>query len=105
DRDNKARRNEPQQGEDEHLPFPAREKFFEHGKRAVAVRAFFRNAAIHRQSTEQREQYKNESCERRESSDGKQSDSRLISEGREIVHTRQAHHLPPRMLRVAADVL
>ncbi len=95
DRDDEAGRREPEQREDEELALPAREQVLKHRDRAVAVRAGLGHALVHRQRAEEREQDEDERRYRRERPGGEGGDAGLVAERREVVHARQAHHLPP----------
>ena len=106
-RDDEARRGKPQQRQDQRLSLPPGKQLFEDQDAALAVRTHVRDAVVHRQGAEQRQDHEHERRHRRERAGGEKRDARLIREGREIVDAGEAHHLPPvgRVLgpRVRAD--
>jgi hypothetical protein len=102
DRDDEVGGDEAQQDEDEELTSPTREQLFEHRDRALAVRALARDAAVDGERAEEGEQHEDERRHGRERAGGEEGDARLVAQSREVVHARQAHHLPPRVLVVVA---
>ena len=98
DRDDEARRRESEQDEDDSLPLPAGEQRLQHQNAALSVRARLRDAVVHRQRPDQREQDEHERRERGEQSGGREGDARLICERREVIDAGEAHDFPPRRL-------
>ena len=97
DGDDESGRGETQQDQHQQFAAPARQQLLEDRDAALSVRAEHRHAVVHRERAEEREQDQNEGGERRDDSGGKKCDARLVAERREVVHARQAHHLPPRL--------
>ena len=95
DRDDEAGGGEAQQAEHDDLALPSREQILEHEDAALTVRAHLRDAVVHGQRAEQRQQHEDERRDRRQGAGGDERDAWLIRERRKIVHARQAHHLPP----------
>jgi hypothetical protein len=93
--DDEARRGEPQQRQDQRLSLPFGKKLLENQDAALTIGAHVRDAAVHRQGSEQRQDHEHQRRHRRERSCCQKRDARLIRERREIVDTGEAHHLPP----------
>ena len=94
-RDHECGGREPQQTQDQRLAPPAWQERSQQHDAAFAVRAQLRHAAVHRQCRAQREQHEDEGRHGREHAGREEGDAGLIPERREVVHARQAHHLPP----------
>ena len=95
DRDDEARRREPEEAQDHGLAFPSREQVLEHQDAALAVGAHLGDAVVHRQRAEDRDQHEDQRGNRRERAGGEKRDAGLIRQRRKVVDARQAHHLPP----------
>src|SRR6185503_16234073 len=96
--------HEPEQDEYKKLSFPARELVLQHRDRTFTVRAFFRNAVVDRQGTEERQQYEYASRDRRKRLRREKRYAGLITESRKIIDSGQTHHLPPGMLFMRSSV-
>ncbi len=96
DGDDEARRGKSQQDEDDGLALPAGEERLEHQDAALAVRARFGDAVVHRQRAEERQQHEHERGERRQQPGRDERDARLIRESGEVVDAGEAHDPPPR---------
>ena len=70
DGDDEARGREAEQAQDDDLALPARKEILEHQDAALAVRAHLRDAVVHRQRAEQREQHEHERRDRRQRARG-----------------------------------
>ena len=77
------------------LPRQRGSSFSRIGDAPLPVRAELRDAAVHRQRAEEREQHEDERGERREEAGGEKRDPGLVAERREVIDPGQAHHLPP----------
>src|SRR5215216_7954600 len=104
DGDDETGGGEPKQSEDEKFTLPARKQILEHRDRAVAIRTLRRDTPVHRERAKQREEDQNECSDWRQCACGQESDAGLVTECRKIIHTGQAHHLPPRVLLVCGRV-
>ena len=102
-RDDKARRNEPEQDENEHLSFPTGKQLFEHRDRTVAVRALLPRPACTSEEPRKVSTSTSTSVAKGDRAPAATSaDARLITERRKIIDAGQAHDLPPRSFVVAA---
>src|SRR3569832_88751 len=99
-RNDEARSGKPEQSKNKKFSLPTREEILEHRDRAVAVWTLCSYAPVHRQRAEKRKQDQYESRDWRECAGSQECDAGLITECGEIIHTGEAHHLPPRMLFV-----
>src|SRR5947209_6835925 len=100
DGDHEVGGDEPEQHQHEQLTLPPGQKVFEHRDRAFAVRAFGGDAVVDRERAEKCQQDEDQRGDGRERPGGQEGDARLVTERREIIYARQAHHLPPRVLLV-----
>lgn len=69
----------------------------EHRHTALTVRALMRNPSIHRQHAQQRQCHDQQRRQWRQRTGCQGGDAGQIGQRREVVHTRQAHDLPPRL--------
>ncbi len=95
DGDDEVGGDEPEERQHEELPLPAREQMFEHRDGAFAVRTLGGDSPVDGERAEERQQDEDERRNRRERPGGEGGDAGLVAQSREIVHARQAHHLPP----------
>ncbi len=102
DGDHEVRGGEAKQHEDEQLALPARKQRFEHRDRAFAVGTFLGDPAVNRQRAEKGQQNEDQRRDRGKHAGRDKGDSGLVAERREVIDARQTHHLPPRVLVMAA---
>ena len=95
DGDHETGGGKAQQTQDDDLALPSRQQILEHQDAALAVGAHLRDAVVHGQGAEEREQHEDERRDRRQGAGGDERDARLIGERREIVHAGETHDLPP----------
>ena len=97
-RDDEVGCGESEQHEHEGLAAPARQQILEHRDAALSVRAGRGDPAVNRQRAHERQDDENQRRDGRERAGREKRDARLVSERREVIDARQAHHLPPRRL-------